>query len=156
MRQVKKDFNYFLEFESEDEKIRKVPLGNENGTDNDKCLFYQRKYLAEKDEKSLAKLWLLVRGICLRMIRKEMRLKKFFIDEDERIYRADVATEYILRRYEKYKREKGEIYFFKNFIAASHSGVIHALYHSEENDFLLESCVSLDEKFATEKKGGNA
>lgn len=142
-------FNYFLDFGGKNE-ISGLPQGDENGTDNEKLLHYQWKYLAEKDEKSFVKLWTLFTELCKRAVKKEIKIKRFFLDYDEVCFKADLAAEYVLRRYRTYEREKGETYVVKNFIAAAHDGVMHALYSEVENDFYLEMCKTLNGKSVKE------
>lgn len=138
-------FNYFLDFGGKN-KVSGLPQGDENGSDNEKLLHCQWKYLAEKDEKSFVKLWMLFTELCKRAVKKEIKTKRFFLDYDEVCFKADLAAEYVLRRYRTYEREKGETYVVKNFIAAAHDGVMHALYSEVENDFYLEMCKTLNGK----------
>lgn len=138
-------FNYFFDFLGND-FISTLPQGNEKGSDNEKLLFFQWKYLSEKDEKSFVKLWQFFTLLCIKAIRKEIKIKKIYFDQDEIEYKADIATEYVLRRYKTYERERGERYCIKNFVAAAHDGAIHALYSDSENDFYLEMCKTLNGK----------
>lgn len=143
MKSVKKFFNYFLDF-SENE-LPTIPKGNINGTDNEKCCYFQYEYLINNNEKCFVNLWKLFTLLCKRAVKKEVRLKRFFLDNEEVQYKADIACEYTLRRYRSYKQE-GKTYFITNFITAAYSAVMHALYSEDENDLFLSLCKELDGK----------
>lgn len=144
MKYNKEVFNFYFDFDNVD-FFKKLPMGNEWGTDNEKCQFYQFKYLQDKSESHFIKLWYLFTNLCKRAIKKEMKIKRFFLDYDELNYKADIACEYVLRRYKTYAI-KGEKYKIENFISAARDGVIHALYSDKENDFYFEMCKSLNGK----------
>ena len=121
-----------MPFESEEEKLQKVPNAPKNPiTDNEKCLFYQWHYLVKKDMNACLKLWLLFTALCKRAVRKESKRRGIYLDEEELQYKADIACEYSLRRYEKYRREQGEVYFIQNFIAEAYNATTHAFSESE-------------------------
>lgn len=143
----------WLAFEPRAEMLRRagVPGGRADGSDNERCQFYQRRYLEDRsDSASLAGLWKLFTLLCLKAVRKERRAKGFFLDEDEARYRADIACEYTLRRYDRLWTERGEVYFITNFIAEAWHSARHALYSPGENDFYLSACMELAGKPAEE------
>lgn len=147
MRGVRQDYNYFLDFQDGADDI---PQGKADGTDNERCQHFQRLYLAGHDERAFVELWKLFTLLCRKMVHKEMRTKRFFLDRDEADYRADIACEYVMRRYQSYRRERGENYVVRNFIAAAYTATLHTLYHEEENDYFLSMCRELDGKPAKE------
>lgn len=142
MKEVKQFFNLQLDFGSE--KIS-VPQGNIDGTDNEKCQAYQWHYIKFNDNDSFTKLWDLFTVLCEKAVKKEIRLKHFFLDEEEICYSADIACEYTLRRYKSYKAD-GRQYVIRNFISAAYHGVKHALYSESENDVFLSFCKELNGK----------
>ncbi|WP_178841415.1 hypothetical protein [uncultured Treponema sp.] len=146
MKNLKSCFNLWLPFESEEESLKKIPEGNENGTDNEKALYFQKKFLQTADEKYFVKLWKLFTLLCLKAVRKEKRSKGFFLSGEDEAYKADIAVEYSLRRYLKFRQEKGEVYFITNFIAEAYNSVKHALYSESENDIFFEQCMELNGK----------
>ena len=146
MKSVKKYFNLWLPFETKEERLKRIPDGDENGTDNEKLLFFQKKFLESGDEKYFLKLWTLFRLLCLKAVKKEKRAKGFYLDRDEEGYKADIAAEYSLRRYLSYKQTKGELYCIANFIAEAYNSAMHALYSESENDFFFEKCRELNGK----------
>ena len=152
MRGTADKYNYFLPFQSKAELLKDLPKGDINGTDNEKCLSFQYSFLMNNNESAFGQLWLLFTLLCKRAVRKEMKTKRFFLDYDEVQYKADIAAEYVLRRYKSFFREKGEFYVIKNFIAAAHDSVIHALYSEGENDFYMAVCKELNDKPVAEVK----
>lgn len=152
MRGTTDEYNYFLPFQSKDEQLKGLGKGDKNGSDNEKCLFFQYSFLMNNNEQAFGQLWILFTLLCKRAVRKEMKTKRFFLDYDEVQYKADIAAEYVLRRYKSFLREKGEYYVIKNFIAAAHDGVVHALYSEGENDFYLSVCKELNDKPVAEVK----
>lgn len=151
MKSNKAYYNYTLEFNSVQEALSELPNGNEQGDDNDRCLFYQAQYLRNGKDKYLVNLWTLFTVLCKRAIKKEMRTKRFFLDYDDIAYKADIACEYTLRRYSTYKQQ-GKVYFIRNFITAARNGAFHALYSEVENDMFLALCKDLDGKPIREAK----
>ena len=146
MKAINDSFNLWLPFESKEEKLKKVPDGNENGTDNEKALFFQKMLLKTGDDRYFLKLWNLFTLLCLKAIKKEKRSKGFFLSREDEVYKADIATEYSLRRYLKFKQEKGEVYFITNFITEAYNAAKHALYSESENDMFFEQCRNLNGK----------
>lgn len=146
MKAINDSYNLWLPFESLEEKLKKVPDGNENGTDNEKALFFQKMLLKTGDDRYFLKLWNLFTLLCLKAIRKEKRSKGFFLSREDEQYKADIATEYSLRRYLKFEQEKGEVYFITNFITEAYNAAKHALYSESENDIFFEQCRSLNGK----------
>lgn len=144
MRGVRKYYNYFLDFQDGTESG--IPHGKADGTDNERCQHFQRLYLADGNERAFVELWRLFTLLCKKAVLKEIRTKRFFLDHDEVEYRADIACEYVMRRYQSYRREKGEDYVITNFISAAYSAMLHTLYHEEENDYFLAMCRELDGK----------
>ncbi len=144
MKGVKTIYNYFLDFGDDKEIV--IPEGKADGTDNEKCQFYQWQYLKQNNINAFEKLWWLFTVLCKKIIIKEMKTKRFFLVDDEIGYKADIACEYVLRRYEKYKREKGQIYVMTNFVSCAYEGVMHALYDKSENDYLLSMCMEFNGK----------
>lgn len=146
MKSVRAVYNYFLDFQDSTEKEKEIPEGRLDGNDNDRCRFYQSRYLKHGDSRAFLELWKLFTLLCKKAVVKEMRTKRFFLDSVEIDYKADIACEYVMRRYQSYKREKGENYVITNFIASAHSGAVHALYNEEENDYFLDMCKELSGK----------
>lgn len=139
----------WLSFETRGELLARagVPEGKEGGTDNERCQFYQRRYLEDRaDSASFASLWELFTLLCLKAVRKERRDRGFFLDAGEARYRADIACEYTLRRYDRLWIERGEVYVVRNFIAEAYHGARHALYDGGENDLYLSACMELSGK----------
>ncbi len=142
MKGVKQFFNLQLDFENDNVS---VPQGNIDGTDNEKCQAYQWHYIKFNDNDSFIKLWNLFTELCKKAVNKEIRLKHFFLDEEEICYNADIACEYTLRRYKSYKAT-GRQYVIRNFISAAYHGAKHALYSENENDMFLSFCKELNGK----------
>lgn len=139
----------WLSFEAREELLANagVPYGDEGGTDNERCQFYQRRYLEDKsDGEAFASLWELFTLLCLKAVRKERRSKGFFLDADEARYKADIAAEYTLRRYDRLWIERGEVYFITSFAAEAYHSALHALYSEGENDLYLSACMELSGK----------
>lgn len=152
MKSVKKYFNLWLPFKTKEEQLKRIPDGNENGTDNEKLLFFQKKFLETEDDKYFLKIWILFRLLCLKAVKKEKRTKGFYLAREDEAYKADIAVEYSLRRYLSYKQTKGELYCITNFIAEAYNSVMHALYSESENDFFFEKCRELNGKPLEEAK----
>lgn len=143
MKKVKSIYNYTFNFTENTHS--ELPEGNKNGTDNEKCQYFQAQFLQTGNEKFFVFLWQFFTVLCKRAVKKEMRIKRFYLDEDEIQYKADIACEYTLRRYQNYKAE-GKTYFISNFISAAYHGAKHALYSETENDLFLSFCKELDGK----------
>lgn len=139
----------WLSFETREELLSRagVPHGRQDGTDNERCQFYQRRYLEDRaDGEAFASLWELFTLLCLKAVRKERRARGFFLDDDEARYRADIACEYTLRRYDRLWIERGEIYFITRFATEAFHSARHALYDRGENDLYLSACMELSGK----------
>lgn len=146
MKTARKVYNYWLEFESQDEKKMCVPRVEIEHTDNDRLINLQWAFLVNSDKQAFAKLWQSFTTLCRKIVKKETKSKRFFLDKDEAEYKAQVASEYVMRRYKMYEIEKNEIYIVTNFIASAYHAVQHALYSDTENDFFLEKCKALNGK----------
>lgn len=103
-------------------------------------------YLSTGKDKYFAELWRIFRLLCLKAVRKERKEKGFFLDIDEEAYKTDIAAEYSLRRYYMHMEDKGETYYFTNFISEAYHAVQHALYCEGERDTFLDECRKLDGK----------
>ncbi|WP_147612314.1 hypothetical protein [Treponema pectinovorum] len=125
----KKERDYFLENLTTYEKPR---------NDNERLCNLQAQYLRTGSKQAEAELWLSCLEIAHKLINKEKREKRFYLDEDEKQDKAIEAVEYVLKRYKKqYKnqRAKGKMnskYWAvkKSFLNALYGGVRHALYYN--------------------------
>lgn len=146
MKSVKTVFNYWFDFGDFEKKIKQIPKVENPVTDNDKLINFQFAYLSNGNIRAEAELWNGFTKLCKKIVRKEMKLRRFFLDQDEIIYKAEIACEYAMRRYKTYRIEKNEIYVISNFISAAYMAVKHALYSDNENDKYLELCKKLNGK----------
>lgn len=134
----------FYFFSKEDEiKLLSGFEGDKNGTDNQKCLFYQWQFLINKNPDAWTSLWLLLNNLCIKAIQKEcskkgLRFSKKYIQE-----KAEDACIYLLGRYKK-KRDKGEFYFYKNFISQAYYSTLNVLYYESKKEQFNKGFVSLD------------
>lgn len=148
MKEVKKLGKQWLEFETWAERIAALdlPYYAEPKTDNDRLINAQYRFLTSemKDQVAEAELWQGTYDMSMNLIKSEMRRKNLHYDEDEIDIKAGIASLYVMRRYRIHLNDYNEIYVIRNFVCQMQKAVWHALYHEEENDFLLDSAVDLE------------
>lgn len=128
----------FKEFRDERGNVVDIPYKDKVITDNDRLLNYQHDFLVYNDTKAYALLWQDFRALCKRVIKKKASVSGLRFSSEELNWKADIACEYVLRRYKTWKTKKGEIYVVKNFISAAYFGALHALWSPCERDFFQE------------------
>lgn len=144
MKGVKEVYNLWLPFEEKENVLKNLKKIDNPKCDNDYLINYQYEYLINKDGQAFLKMWVLFTKICLKIVKKQLKERGFYCDEDNLQYKADIACEYVLRRYKKYAIDKNEYYIIDNFIATAYDGVQHAL-SEEENDKALDNAVSFED-----------
>lgn len=145
MRAVKKYYQMWLDF---DTYSIEIPYFEKPTNDNENLVNMQHDYLVNDDQQAFYRLWTSFTLLCLKAIKKEIRSKKMLLDRDTISYKADIACEYVLRRYQKYKVEKNTFYLIHNFVAEAYHGACHALYSPYENDRYFDECQKLDGKWS--------
>lgn len=148
MREIIQDYNLWLEFETKEEKLKRLnlPFYKKPSNDNEKMCNWQYEYLMNNSRVAEAKLWTGFYDLCIKAVKKEQKIRGFFADSEEIDIKAGIACDYVMRRYIEHSKSKNEIYFITNFISAAHDGMVHAVYHEEENDFILDKCKTLNGK----------
>ncbi len=125
------------------EELLKDFQGNINGTDNEKCLYYQYEYLVNNNQTAWSNLWILFQELCLKAVKKEIKKKKLHFTKDEVLEKTQDACCDKMKIYKK----NSKVRFYKNFITAAYYGALHALYSSVYNKDLndaLNFCVNED------------
>lgn len=123
------EFDFFSETHAE---ILKDFQGNKNGTDNERCLYYQYEYLINNNSEAWASLWILFQELCLKAVKKELKKKQLHFTEDKVLEKAQDACFDKLKIYKRAQKQ-GTFRFYKNFITAAYYGALHALYSSVYN-----------------------
>lgn len=136
-----KDFNYYFDFG----EVQDIPRVKKPETENDRLINCQYEWLVNHNQNAFGTLWSCFTVLCKKAIKKEMREKHIFFDFDEIAYKADIACEYVMRRYTSYKAE-GKTYIIENFATTAYYAVKHALYSTVENDKMLDLCKTLNGK----------
>lgn len=144
MKGVREVYNLWLPFEEKESVLKTLKKVDAPKSDNDYLINYQYEYLINKNEGAFLKMWILFTKICLKIVKKQLKERCFYCDKESLEYKADVACEYVLRRYKKYDIDKNEYYVISNFIAAAYDGVQHAL-SEEENDKALDNAISFED-----------
>ncbi|MBR1721364.1 MAG: hypothetical protein IJ727_02590 [Treponema sp.] len=115
--------------------LSELPFFEVPKNDNETLLNLQYMYLSKNDKKAQEALWLKSIAIARKLIRKEQKTKKFFLDEDILEDKSVAAVEYILRRYSK-RKDNACWYVRENFISVIYNGVRHALYYQSKTERL--------------------
>lgn len=143
MRYTKKYYNLWLDFGDVQEKIDSL-LKVDPINDNAILWNAQVDYLQKKDKQAELLLWTKFPLLCLKQIKKQCKTCGIYLNAYELEYKSLVASDYVLRRYKRYE-QKGKVYIITNFIASAYWGCKYALYNKAENDFFLDSCLSLED-----------
>ena len=148
MREVTRVFNTWLEFESEEERKKRLnlPHFDNPNTDNERLSNYQYDYIMHGDRKAEGLLWLEFEKICRRWIKRESKLNNIFMNSDDIEIKGGIACDYVMRRYKEHLKLYNSYYIIKDFVSAAHDAMIHAVYHPEENDFILDKVKTMNEK----------
>ena len=133
---------FFFEFTYQD-FVEELPFFAEPKTDSEILINLQYAYLARKDKKAQASLWLKSIEIAKKFIRKERKEKGFFLDDTDFEEKAVEAVEYIMRRYAK-RKDNFCWSVRKNYVSAIYNGVRHALYYQSKSEQLYTRLKKLE------------
>ena len=125
-------------------ELQKIDKPKEQMTDNDILWNYQVDWLTSKSEKAHSMMWMQSITICKKMIRKEMKQKKFYLSREDIEDKAYEAVEYVFRQYDRHFS-----FIIKKFVGALYFGVTHSLYYQT----LGERCFSDAVKLMNNTKG---
>ena len=101
------DINNKIQRKTKKEKIlilRKELVLNwyeEPKNDNERMINFQFEYLKNGSEYARGQLWLLAYKMVWNLLRKEMGLRKVFLDEDAQEEKVNMAIEDVMKRYDK-------------------------------------------------------
>lgn len=144
MKGVKTVYNLWLEFETKEERLRDLKKIENPKNLNEAFFNLQYDYIVNDDEKAFVSLWQEFTKLCFRILKKEARKKGLWFDVDTLNYKADIACEYVMRRYKKYLIDKNEFYIIRNFVSEAYDSVKHAMSR-EETDVILDNAENIED-----------